>query len=1464
MPKQTTTYRLGYFVNGEITSQITDDRRMRTLDSQLRGLYEVLGNGVLSGWKVGSGTSDLSVTVSSGKGVIGSETSDLSVTVSSGKGVIGFVVVETTGSETVSPLFPNATNYIYATRLPESYWTKTAAFSVSPSETVSDDNILLSVVTTNDTGIVSIDSSLRNNVGLVASIENIVKNHRHTGGTDNPDPVDLESQVEGTLSQLNIPDLDASKVKTGKLTRSVIPKIDHITGLRNQGELTHPQIDSFIQNLSAFGKTVMGETALVNLLQLTLALKHQWPEIDEYLVNHLAFIPGISDNSLIDFTNTTAEVDERPQSEGGLHKIYGSTGPGMRVFTKTWDTSPEFEEAEKDGTTADGDTLRLEAGDTLVTIDDFDTLGNWETKIEDLSSASSSMELDSVSKVSGNYSAKVGIKTLETSNIAFTMRKVFASQDWSAYNGIVFYLNTSDVRHGDLFFYINDTQYGVQKSYTLVIGRNEPTINHDTLLNGWREIYVDLTPYNRASVNSIGFFTSTQYGWDAKSPFELNIDKISLSAGNRFAVSGVGRFIYGNGFPQDFWRVRWDSTLPYGSSFMVRTRVSNSIDDFDQESPTPATWSAYSSTNGFVLPTYESNLYDYAQVEVSMTPTSDRLSSPVLMRLYLDRKASADDTGFTYDEQDQWESGTRFNVDTASSPGSIQIASLTDVDNVFYGSEGSVHQSDVNLSDLYSDSGSSLPKSTQQILNGESAGLGQVSAVKRGENDTIWVADTDNDRVLQLDKAGNIVFGLWGSFLTEPFDGYGVEETGPGSNTDYETLSAVTEAANTDYETLSAVTEAAKVPEALYALYNPSTRILSVVFSANLETVEDSGTTFDRNKMFLRVGVKRVYFGSETQFSLFGVEPDKYVGWAMSANPFIGQFTFRSHILQAVLSQADSVALTSAASLIVPSIVISGTDEQAIVEADEATLTFVTPNAQIGSESEDNNGIRIRTNGGAYSYNRSRSILLQSPDVIEGRNEIEATLVDANNNPFDGEESACSIAIILDSDGSLSEEPRISISSPRQGQTISSTTISVEFEASNHPILQIGSCVEYSLDEGAWTEHRETSPIELVGLSGGRHSISIRLVSLPGIVVSSDLSVATVSFNCGVSAEALVTLAIGAGTIRGVTRSITTKTPEKVVTVHVENLYVSNLFCPVDLQVIPDETSVITPSGNPTIVVAKLRSPSTTAYLAAPPDTTAPVDEAAIFDGSYMDGHSVVQYSMEGQVLMSNNAAQFADTRAHAKIYLGSANKASPSDMVIADAIRNRAIVVRTDLSTGKPLIIWEFQSDRLVSDFQIATSGRKTISVGNSSCDTPLIYVRSGETVVWKNNSNIPISIVSGTTTPTLFASDPDLTLYGDEFESDEIAPGAEYARVFDEEGDLGWFSYPNLVTGIVGVSPSGVSQSDEFLIVEKDPIPSIGSGRVSMISSYGIILWTFGSGVLYDPRDVRRLDGNSIIVST
>src|ERR1035437_7088669 len=106
MPKQTPNYKFGYYVPGEVTDPTTESNRFNTIDIQLRGLYEVLGNGVLNGWNI-----------------LQDVTNALSIDISPGKGVISFVSCAST-TASIIPVSPSQTNYIYASLTSDSYWTQ--------------------------------------------------------------------------------------------------------------------------------------------------------------------------------------------------------------------------------------------------------------------------------------------------------------------------------------------------------------------------------------------------------------------------------------------------------------------------------------------------------------------------------------------------------------------------------------------------------------------------------------------------------------------------------------------------------------------------------------------------------------------------------------------------------------------------------------------------------------------------------------------------------------------------------------------------------------------------------------------------------------------------------------------------------------------------------------------------------------------------------------------------------------------------------------------------------------------------------------------------------------------------------------------------------------------------------------------------------------------------------------------
>ena len=1440
MPKQTEKYQLGYYLEGELTDGTTEFRRWTTLDAQLRGLFAIVGDGVIDGWEVRKST-----------------TIDDGVSVTSGSGVIAFLSCESTESTNVYPLFPGVDNYIYAYKTDTTYWEGDVTFGVSMSSATPEGAILLSKVTTDvDGNITAIDSTVRQSVGLVSSINDLIKAHHHNGAEDMPDLVNLASEVQGVLSQGNIPNLDASKVSSGVFDKDQIPKLDHVTDLDNQGTLTHGQIDTFIDNLSQIGKTLMGETALVNLLQLVLALKHQWPDVDEYLVNELAFIPGISPDALIDTDNTTAVVDTLPEIDGGQHTISGTSGPAYRTVTKTWDSNTEFEATERLRTVVDADIIRIQNTETRATIDGFEEVSAWKTQIVDLSSAAGILELDPTTKVIGEYSAKVGVNVDNTTNLAFTLTKTFDAQDWSEYSKVVFYIFTDNLEHGDIYFYINDATYGVQNSFTMVLERNAPTINRDTLLNGWREVSVDISAYNRESINSIGLFTSSQVGWDSGRAFTLNIDEMYLTTGNVFMEDGWARFIYGNGVPQDFYQVRWDILGPTGTGFKVRTRLANDPSQFDDSSPTPAPWSPYSpvttDSGTYLVSNSTGYLYSYIQIE-TLFEHSDTTPdySPELHRLYIDSRISASQTEFLYDTQDDWESGTNSDIDTTTDPGSIRIAAANEVNDIYYGVSGKVIQTDSDFVEKYSSTGLALPISTRQALGLVELGFGQLSCVKRGSQGTMWVTDSDNDRVLQIDKSGNLLFGLWGSMLTDPTDAYGDEDNGPDSDT------------NGSYPQPTPTSTDVPVPALLHSVYNPETGMLTIVWNNNIETIHDQETSFNRAKLFLAAGPHRVYFDTSTTFNVWGIDGAKYDAWRFSTNKYINQFTFFSHVLQAQLTQADQATLNTMLNFATPSVVVASPKEMELKGVSTVTLTVTTPNFSIGGESDDNNGIRWSLDSQPYQYTKVRSLTLSG--LSGGIHEVNITLVDKNNLPIANQEAQVTASFAVES--LPYSDPHVQIDSPLGGQTIASTSVSIGFTVINHPISLTGSHLQYQVDDGAKVDWYTSDPIPLTGMAYGRHEVTLILVDENGQEIVALYSRATAVFNVGVASGVGLKLYADRGTIMGSGRETSSVNEEGSVSVDVANMYLANIYCPVDMQVVMAETSDVNPSGGDTVLVGKLRSQTTTYGLSSEVTSASQVaadeDPMTIYGTKYLDGHSAIQYDTTGNVLFTNNASKFADTRANAKSYLGSTLKVSDDELMMADAIRNRAIITHTDLSTQETRVVWEYLSDRIVSDFQQVVMGEQLISVGGSVASPSELYIKSGTGVIWRNDSVLPITIYSGKTTPETFASDPDLTLYGDEFQSNELQPGDSYAFQFDNVGSFAWFAYPSIVTGAIVSSSARIASSDQYLILEKETEPSVYGNRVVRVDAWGNVVWNFGEGIILDPKDVRALPNDAVMIS-
>jgi plastocyanin len=1446
--KWTTKYQLGYFEENDYTVSSVELQRWETLDAQLYSLFAVLGNGIISGWTL-------------------LPSSGLSVAVAAGSGHVNFVSVKSTSNSVITGLLPSSRSYIYVALLSDSYWTQGASFVARTSLDTTGEVLYLGYVDTDATSVTDVNMDGRTNLGFLQLIQSLISTHRHIGGENNPSPVNLATDVQGIINQNNLPDvLDASIIQTGTIDSDRLPLIDHITQLINQGTLTHAQLDSFVEALNITGHSLMGETSTVDLLQLILALKHIYPDIDQYLINEIAYIPGISPDSYVDWDNTTATVDTAPSSAGGQHTITGDSSPGKNAYTYTWDNETEFDAGTHQDVMIDGDTVSLDTQvDTLV-IDEFNDLTQWQVITDDLSSLTIALASDASTYVVPPNSAKlvVGDTTVE---IDMVIKKEFDAQDWSSYKKIVMFIKTESVQHGDVYFYINDVYAGTQSSHTKVLNRNSPTINVDTLQNGWQEVTVDISSYTRTNINTIAFYVSSQQGWDTAIGFDLNLDNIYLTTGNSYKESGYARVIFGSDFYYDFWRVRWDAEIPTDSQsagliFKVRTRVGNTLSDLAQ-----STWSSYTTTSGDDISLPAPALYKYIEIESYFGASTDFSRTAVLRKLYLDYYTSDVENSFNYDSADAWDSGSKFNIDTSTTPGSMLISHTDEIDHVYYGTQSSAFQLDENLVTLYQITGSTLPRSTYQAQNDASPSLGLVTGASLGGNGNIFISDTDNDRVLELDRSGGLIVGLYGSFLNPPIDNYGGENGVQNSN--------VTSTASTTTISLN------QTLNVLQAIYNSGTGILYIVFDSDLENIYDPNNTLDINKMYLKIG-SQVFYLNDSTVELLGVEKTKYEAWsALSTSTdsnaqFINQFAFNSHTLKITLNGADRTQLNYMVDQEAPSIVISSPYEQERLTGD-VTVKFLLYNYALGTGGTGNL-IRVTLDSSVITDTRATSITFSGLTV--GSHTIKAQLVDGDGTLNTNIEAIAESSFVVYNGAYTS--PYISIQSPKPNQIYSASPVVVEFNVENFPILATGTHLMYVVDSGAPVNYYSELPITINDLVAGEHEIRLYLVDSRGNEISSitygPYCSVMVSFIIGLNSNAVTKLYIDPQAIYSASKSFTTGYVRQYV--DVGNVYFTNIYSPIDVQVIPAETSIINQSGLPSILVAKLRSPSWTTGLASSntefinaiaasvntaSSITTSIAEMIFKTPKFLDGYSVVQLSASnGELLMSNNEAVFAHTKEEAKTILGSAEKLGSDEVVIGDSVNKRAIIVSVDLSTGKSQVSWEYNSDKYIPDFHIVTQQDVVIEIRDDVVSPAELFIRQGTNVIWENNSSKPISIYSGKTDLLTFNLDPDLTLYGSEFYSGTLQPGERYSYKFVTVGGYNYFAYPDILVGEINVTTNRISSRDQFVVLESDSLSSPFSSRVIKVDSYGNVLWSFGEAFLCLPRDARPLLNGGVLIST
>jgi hypothetical protein len=811
---QTRWYGMSFFDFGDrLDSKINVEKevdRFVLIDKQLYGLYNIFGNGVIDGWYVrDAGFQD--------------ETG-ITVSVDAGLGVISYMACETSEPGYINNIPPNSIVNIYATTTGDTTADRYTSFLYSTMPLSTDSYVLLARVATGANSILFVDNTLRDEISFNEIIEQAVNNHKHRG---TPSKIDLETETKNQLPGARIEGIDASKITSGVFNIGRIPLIDH-NDLTNNGMLTHAALDSFVQTLSKSNKELLGEISTTNLLKTIIFLKYLYHEVDENFINELVIIPGVSPNSFIDFDSSTANIN---LEEGCISGRPSKTGIYTSVY---WNNSYAFNNyyIKSDTVVIEDEMVSLDrssqAVDTVVNFSE-DPCFQTETIVSENDMACT--VVTDVGNDQGNRVAQMG------GGVSFTYyyRKNFSianntAKNWDGvYDELVVKVKTDTLVHDPVYMYVvngpNTTSaststneiYGsleaTDPSQTIT-GTKKPTsawvlLEEDENMSSLTEKVFDISNLGLNQVTQITIYTTDD--------FTFKVDDIYARKTNMYASSGLVRYRYETAADVVFHSIFYEASTPEDTGISIRMKIANSTDLLSR--------SAYS------LPVASGDVFavtgSAVEIEVSLSSNVERTSSPSLESIELRLLVDADFSGFVIDTKDEWDRGSLTNVVTENGDiagkSDIVMSVPINVGGRYFMRNSSVSEINDEKVAVLGFSGSNMPISPNQALEWSSTSVrefNRASSVIRKFGKTYLVADTNNNRVLEVNSSGRLVRGVGSTYSI-----------------------------SSDLYPLSAV-------------YNSTTKVVAVVFTRPV-------TVSDISKIYFYVGRSKIALNSDCTVSAY-------------------------------------------------------------------------------------------------------------------------------------------------------------------------------------------------------------------------------------------------------------------------------------------------------------------------------------------------------------------------------------------------------------------------------------------------------------------------------------------------------------------------------------------------------------------------------------------------------------------
>ena len=739
MPGFTQYFGLAFFDVGDNLSDLSNVElemdRFVIIDSQLYGLYSVFGSGVISGWTVTAPTTQ--------------NANNITVDISSGTGIINMIAAETLYQQNISNLPPNQGVYIFAQLTGLTTLTRAVNFYFSTTTSNDATQILLAFVQTGDSGVASIDNTVRTQIGFQSIINQAIAAHKHRGS---PTKIDLAEETRGQLPGSKIGNIPAELITEGVLAQPRIGPIDHNI-LSNRGIFTHDELDTMARKLSGNVDQLMGEIDMINRLKNMMFMKTKFSDYDQDWVNAFCLIPGITSSDLIEMGEDTTDCNVNTSSPGCISGVPVVSTQNLNI---TWTTDASFSQAYSTTNVviSDGVSIARTTSDILM-IDSFESLTDGQTDssfVAALTSATTNTKVigDSTVQTEGLKSGQFNVD--QASRVSFT--KTFSTpQDWSSYDVLNLSIRCIEVSHAAVYFYFVDAVGNVSSSF-VVLSSNEVTSNIDPNLDDFEDRAFSIGSINRQAIKQIVFFSD-----DITQDITFWVDDIHLSKSAVFQAQGSLRMRYSTSQEVVFTSVTYtNDTLPSGTSIKTRLRAADTTADLNNAIFTP-----------FIQPgTGLAIRGKIAEIEVVLLADPTQNYSPNLTSLTLSMNVNSEDNGFTIQSPSDWAAGSSSNLHFTgtANPENVTIQTPATVGDMSFLTNGLVNEVDSSFTPVFSITGANLPVSVNQafaaVTGALKAGLSNaVSAVRTSDRRWI-VCDTDNDRVLFFDSGGNLLHAYCG------------------------------------------------------------------------------------------------------------------------------------------------------------------------------------------------------------------------------------------------------------------------------------------------------------------------------------------------------------------------------------------------------------------------------------------------------------------------------------------------------------------------------------------------------------------------------------------------------------------------------------------------------------------------------------------------------------------------------